>query len=144
MSIHDFADIIKGRWKKTLAAAGKRRSALILGLIMAAACGASFWIGYTARGQVALASSAAASDPLASAPLAQAGSAALLPSPALDSGPSVTAPSVPALFVASKNGKKYYPADCPSAARIKADNKVTFTSEARARAAGYVRAGICT
>lgn len=46
-------------------------------------------------------------------------------------------------FVASKQGKKYFPADCGSAKTIKEENKVFFGSEAEAVAAGYERSLTC-
>ena len=53
----------------------------------------------------------------------------------------VLAPS--AAFVASKNGSKYYPADCAGAGRIKEGNRVYFSTEAKAEAAGYTPAAGC-
>jgi ribosomal protein S1 len=41
-------------------------------------------------------------------------------------------------FIASKTGKKYYPADSARAKKIKMENRVEFSSEEEARAAGYV------
>ncbi|MBD3238130.1 MAG: hypothetical protein GF332_00625 [Candidatus Moranbacteria bacterium] len=38
------------------------------------------------------------------------------------------------MFVASKNGSKYYPIDCKSANRIKQDNKVFYASKQEAEA----------
>lgn len=40
-------------------------------------------------------------------------------------------------FVASKNGKKYYGVHTPSGERIAPQNRVYFTNEEAARAAGY-------
>ena len=40
-------------------------------------------------------------------------------------------------FVASKTGKKYYPADSAAAKRIKEENRVEFVSEKEAEKAGY-------
>lgn len=42
-----------------------------------------------------------------------------------------------ALYVASKTGKKYYPADSAAAAKIKAKNRLEFVSEKEAKEAGY-------
>lgn len=47
------------------------------------------------------------------------------------------------VFVASIQGAKYYPADCPAAGRIKEENRVWFADEAEARAAGYTPAAAC-
>ncbi len=40
-------------------------------------------------------------------------------------------------FVASKTGKKYYPADSAAAKKIKAENRVAFATEEEAKAAGF-------
>lgn len=47
-------------------------------------------------------------------------------------------------FVASRNGKRYYPINCASAARIKDINRIYFASESQASAAGYTQAANCT
>ena len=46
-------------------------------------------------------------------------------------------------FVASRNGTKYYLTSCASANRIKAENKIYFTSADEARAAGLTPAANC-
>lgn len=46
-------------------------------------------------------------------------------------------------FVASKNGTKYYPADCSAVSRIKEENRVWFASEADAKLQGYTRTTTC-
>jgi predicted membrane protein len=46
-------------------------------------------------------------------------------------------------FVASKQGKKYFPVDCGTAKAIKEENKVYFGSEAEAVSAGYERSLTC-
>lgn len=46
-------------------------------------------------------------------------------------------------FVASKQGKKYFPVDCGTAKSIKEENKVFFGSESEAVAAGYERSLTC-
>ncbi len=46
-------------------------------------------------------------------------------------------------FVASKQGKKYFPVDCGTAKSIKEENKVFFGSESEAEAAGYERSLTC-
>lgn len=53
--------------------------------------------------------------------------------------PSVQAGSV----VVSKNGEKYHHPWCSGARAIKEENKIWFTSEADALAAGYTKAGNC-
>ena|SRR3989344_3836398 len=46
-------------------------------------------------------------------------------------------------FVASINGKNYYPEDCPSAKRIKEENMIWFDSAEEAEADGYTPAKNC-
>lgn len=46
-------------------------------------------------------------------------------------------------FVASKQGKKYFPVDCGTAKAIKEENKVYFGSESEAVSAGYERSLTC-
>lgn len=46
-------------------------------------------------------------------------------------------------FVASKNGTKYYPKDCSAVSRIKAENRVWFSTEADAQLQGYSRTTTC-
>lgn len=46
-------------------------------------------------------------------------------------------------FVASKQGKKYFPVDCGTAKAIKEENKVYFGSETEAVSAGYERSLTC-
>ena len=46
-------------------------------------------------------------------------------------------------FVASINGKSYYPKDCPSAKRIKEENIIWFDSAEEAEADGYAPAKNC-
>lgn len=46
-------------------------------------------------------------------------------------------------FVASINGKNYYPKDCPSAKRIKEENIIWFSSAEEAEADGYLPAKNC-
>lgn len=52
-------------------------------------------------------------------------------------------PDGPRIFVASKNGTKYYPVDCGGAKRIGDKNKIWFPTEEAARLAGYSRAANC-
>ncbi len=47
------------------------------------------------------------------------------------------------IFVASKNGKKYYYAWCESANAIKEQNRVWFATQAEAEKAGYQPAANC-
>jgi hypothetical protein len=46
-------------------------------------------------------------------------------------------------FVASRNGKKYYPPDCPAANRIKPENRIWFASVREAQETGYEPAANC-
>ena len=59
----------------------------------------------------------------------------------LTSGDNISAASN--LFVASKNGSKYYPSDCTTARRIKEENKIFFKSAEEATKAGFSRAASC-
>lgn len=52
-------------------------------------------------------------------------------------------PNGPHNFVASKNGAKYYPADCGGAKRISEKNKIWFATQEEARLAGYAPAANC-
>lgn len=45
--------------------------------------------------------------------------------------------------VASKNGTRYYPPDCPAAGRLSDANKIWFASPAAAEEAGYAAATNC-
>lgn len=45
------------------------------------------------------------------------------------------------LFVASKNGKKYYPLDAPEADMLSPKNRIFFSSREEAESAGYVKGG---
>jgi deoxyribonuclease-1 len=46
-------------------------------------------------------------------------------------------------FSASKNGSRYYPLGCPSAARINEENRIWFATAGEAEAAGYTPAANC-
>ncbi len=46
-------------------------------------------------------------------------------------------------FVASINGKAYYPANCEAAKRIKEENRIWFRSKEEAEAEGYKPAQNC-
>jgi len=56
---------------------------------------------------------------------------------------STSTPSGVGSFVASKQGKKYFPMDCGTAKSIKDENKVYFGSESEAIGAGYERSKTC-
>ena len=53
------------------------------------------------------------------------------------------APTNTQAFVASKTGKKYYPAGCAGINRIKPENRVYFSSEKDAQEKGYTRTATC-
>ncbi len=53
-------------------------------------------------------------------------------------------PATGSLFVASKNGTKYFLTSCSGASRISSKNKIYFNSEAEAKSKGYSRAGNCS
>ena len=63
------------------------------------------------------------------------------PSNVVKAGSSTSATS--GSFVASKQGKKYFPVDCGTAKAIKEENKVYFGSETEAVSAGYERSLTC-
>ena len=52
-------------------------------------------------------------------------------------------PATSKIFVASRNGKKYYYAWCESANVIKEQNRVWFSTQAEAEKAGYQPAANC-
>lgn len=128
MSIHDFKNKIKGY-----------RHYLVFGLILLASSGLSFYMGYSARAQVAEAAAVVIECPqTAYVPTA----VTLAPTKAiLDAEQAVAKAS--SAFVASKTGKKYYPADCAAGKRIKDANKVYFSTSAAAILAGYESASNC-
>ena len=55
--------------------------------------------------------------------------------------PSLLGPDSPqqGMFVASRNSNKYHWPDCSFAQKIKPENRIWFSSEAQAQAAGYTR-----
>jgi len=61
---------------------------------------------------------------------------------AVEQGTQNAAANAKGLFVASKNGTKYYWPWCSWADRIKEENKVWFNSEKEAQAAGF-SPGVC-
>lgn len=46
-------------------------------------------------------------------------------------------------YVASKNGKMYYPLGCGASKRIKTENEVWFNSEIEAEKSGYTKSSLC-
>jgi hypothetical protein len=128
MSIHDFKNKIKGHGQYTA-----------FGLILLAGCGLSFYMGYSARAKVAEAAPVIIQCPkTAYVPTAFT----LAPTKAtLDAERAVA--KATGVYVASKTGKKYYPADCAAGQRIKDANKVYFNTSAAAVLAGYESASNC-
>lgn len=125
MSIHNFSNKIKG-W------AGERRQTLIFTLILVGVAAGSFYLGYVARAETQV------SDPV----LIQCPANAYINPLATDTTLSKTKTPQQSLlqsgvYVASKNGTKYYPVDCSAVNRIKEENKIFFSDEASAQAAGY-------
>lgn len=59
------------------------------------------------------------------------------------SSSSVSGESTTGVYVASRNGTKYYLPSCGGAGRIKEENKVWFQSAEEALAAGYTAASNC-
>lgn len=46
-------------------------------------------------------------------------------------------------YVASKNGKMYYPLGCSASKRIKPENEIWFSSEIEAQKSGYTKSSMC-
>ena len=134
MSIHNFANKIKG-W------AGERRQILIFIGLLVGVSGLSFYLGYTARAEGHKEPLVAINCPVSAYidPLAMASNekGATQPSSSPLGASAIGAIQNQGAYVASKNGKKYYPLDCPGAKRIKDDNKVFFETSQSAEAAGY-------
>ncbi|KND47406.1 MAG: hypothetical protein AB199_03180 [Parcubacteria bacterium C7867-004] len=57
--------------------------------------------------------------------------------------PAPAVPEGPKVYVASKNGTKYYLPSCGSVKRIKEENKVWFATKEEAAAAGYEPSATC-
>ena len=64
------------------------------------------------------------------------------PSPVVKT-PAPSAPTTSGMYVASKNGTKYFLPWCGSAQNIKEENKIWFASKADAEKAGYSAAANC-
>ena len=142
MSIHDFPNKIKGFREVLADRLKKHRNALILGGIVLVASGTSFAMGYGARAQVAEASPVVIECPQDAYMPAPAVAAAPVSADAKGNAGSDAAQGSGA-YVASKNGKSYYPVSCFAADRIKASNKVYFATEQQAQSAGYKLSGTC-
>lgn len=59
------------------------------------------------------------------------------------SQPATLTANTEKIFVASRNGKKYYYAWCDSAQKIKESNRVLFSTKEEAEKAGYEPAANC-
>ncbi len=59
------------------------------------------------------------------------------------SSPATTSQNAQKVFVASKNGTKYYYAWCAGVTKIKEENKVWFSTKEEAEKAGYTPAANC-
>ena len=57
--------------------------------------------------------------------------------------PAAVSPVKSGIFVASKNGTKYYLPTCPGVKRIKEENKIYFNAVAEAEARGLTPAANC-
>ncbi len=60
-----------------------------------------------------------------------------------DKNPLTNEESKEKRYVASKNGRMYYPLGCASAKRIKPENEVWFSSESDALKSGYIKSSMC-
>lgn len=60
-----------------------------------------------------------------------------------DGKKSLLGGEAPFLFIASKNGTKYYPVNCEAGNRIKPENRIYFASAINAQKAGYERTVSC-
>ncbi|MFN8010944.1 MAG: Ada metal-binding domain-containing protein [Holophagaceae bacterium] len=85
---------------------------------------------------------------LAQAPAAKPAKPAPAPAPAAKPAPAPTAKPAPApaaagAFVGNKDSKVCHKADCKTAAKMKAANKVSFASAAEAQAQGFKACKVC-
>ncbi|MEI8130068.1 MAG: hypothetical protein WCG55_01020 [bacterium] len=129
MSIYDFKTNIKG-W------VGERQEKLLYIGILALSAGISFYLGYVARAETHKEPLVAIECPL---------NAYISPiSSDISSSHVSTQNAQSGAFIASKNGKKYYPASCAGASKIKATNRVYFQTSKEAESAGYSLASQCS
>ncbi len=129
MSIYDFKTNIKG-W------VGEHRQKLVFIGVLVVSAGISFYLGYIARAETHKEPLVAIECPLNAyiSPISSDISRSPVSTPKTQSGS----------FVASKNGKKYYTANCASASKIKESNRVYFDTKAQAESAGYALAPSCS
>ncbi|HJV89520.1 MAG TPA: Ada metal-binding domain-containing protein [Holophagaceae bacterium] len=74
---------------------------------------------------------------------APAKKAAPAPAPKAAPAPAPKAAPVAGGFIGNKDSKIVHKADCKTAAKMKAENKVTFGSMAEAEKAGYKACKVC-
>jgi len=141
MSIHTFGEKIKGYKAVLLGWAGERRQVLIYIGILAGTAVIAFYIGYVARAESAKASPVVINCP-AEAYMSPQGTSQTLSSSVTTAAANHSNQSIGS-YVASQNGKKYYPIGCAGANRIKDQNKIFFQTQMSAQAAGYTLAQAC-
>lgn len=128
MSIHTLSNKIKA-W------VGEHRQMLLFIAILGGTAITSFYLGFVAHAESAQAAPVVINCP----------TAAYIEGVSLADGAPAWSDSQThsGAFVASKNGKKYYPTGCSGAKKIKEGNTVFFATEAAAAAAGYSLASGC-
>ncbi len=119
-----------------------KKSNILLGLVLIALAGTAF-----ASGRLSVSKPNVQAESV-SQNTSQAGVSGVPSIPATDNSATADASASSSseqsgLFVASKTGKKYFPADCIAAKKVKDENKVTFSSAAEAEKAGYELAKNC-
>ena len=128
MSIYDFKTNIKG-W------VGEHRQKLVFIGVLVVSAGISFYLGYVARAETHKEPLVAIECPV---------NAYISPiSSDISQSPLSTSKAHSGAYIASKNGKKYYPADCTGASKIKEANRTYFATALLAESAGYARASGC-
>lgn len=127
MNIHDFYNKIKG-WGNT------DKKTLTFYIILTISCTVSFYLGYLAK------SEAKASSPVVINCPVESYKAQNKPLSQVYKG-NATLSSYE--YIASKNGKNYYPLDCQAGSRIKPENIIKFSTKDEAELAGYTLAKTC-
>ena len=115
-----------------------KKSNVIVGLSVACV------VGLGILGMVLFGGSGDTKQPVKGIEVVQTDASSIKPSKisnVVKAGSSTSA--TPGSFVASKQGKKYFPVDCGTAKAIKEENKVYFGSETEAVSAGYERSLTC-
>lgn len=139
MSIHTLGKKIKGWSDHPAKWAKEKRQLLITMGILAAVAIISFYLGYIARLETFSEETVSLKTPYSSAAYTPMSASQAKNTPMAPSSPQASSGA----FVASKNGTKFYPANCSSAKRIKDANKVFFATAADAENEGYSRASGC-